>query len=675
MDKKQAISRIQALKTSIEEHNHRYYVLDDPLISDAEYDRLFRELQTLETQYPDLIEENSPTQRVGGTALSAFATFTHKEPLLSLENALDEKEARAFGQRIQERLKYDEAQLRFTCEPKLDGLAVNLIYIEGKFSQAATRGDGLTGEDVTHNVKTIRSLPLQLKGNSLPRYIEIRGEIFMPKAQFETLNAEAEKKGEKPFANPRNAAAGSIRQLDPKISAQRKLAIYCYGLGYYEGIPPFLSHSDYLKTLKTWGLPVCPLIQTVTGIEACILYFKKMAKEREQLPYEIDGVVYKVDELALQAKLGFVSRAPRFAIAHKFPAQEAVTRVLAVDFQVGRTGTLTPVARLQPILVGGALISNATLHNMDEIARKDIRLHDRVVVRRAGDVIPEIVMSLPSERPSDAKKIHLPKHCPVCHAAVVHTPGEAAARCSGGLYCPAQQKEAIRHFASRKAMNIDGLGDKIVDQLLEAKLINDVSDLYELKETDLCHLERFAEKSAKNLIQAIQASKTTQFSRFLYALGIPEVGETTARMLAQHFKDLSALMQASVDDLLGLPDIGPVVAEEIYTFFRQKHNQNILRLLTEKAGVHWPKQESTKHSPFSGQRYVITGTLKDFSREEATQLLQSLGASVSNSVSRKTHAVIAGENPGSKIKEAVKLNVPILDEAAFLALVKRKDTL
>lgn len=675
MDKKQAASRIQALKTSIEAHNHRYYVLDDPLISDAEYDRLFRELQSLEAQYPDLIEENSPTQRVGGTALNAFDTFTHKEPLLSLENALDENEARAFGQRIQERLKCDATQLRFTCEPKLDGLAVNLIYIEGQFRQAATRGDGLTGEDVTHNVKTIRSLPLQLKGHSLPRYIEIRGEIFMPKAQFETLNAEAEKKGEKLFANPRNAAAGSIRQLDPKISAQRKLALYCYGLGYYEGIPPFLSHSDYLKTLKEWGLPVCPLIQTVTGIEACIDYFKKMAEEREQLPYEIDGVVYKVDELALQAKLGFVSRAPRFAIAHKFPAQEAITRVLAVDFQVGRTGTLTPVARLQPVLVGGALISNATLHNMDEIARKDIRLHDHVVVRRAGDVIPEIVMSLPSERPSDAKKIHLPKHCPVCHAAVVHTPGEAAARCSGGLYCPAQQKEAIRHFASRKAMNIDGLGDKIVDQLLEAKLISDVSDLYALKETDLCQLERFAEKSAKNLIQAIQASKTTQFSRFLYALGIPEVGETTARMLAQHFQDLPALMQASVDDLLSLPDIGPVVAEEIYTFFRQKHNQNILRLLTEKAGVHWPKQESTKHSPFAGQRYVITGTLKDFSREEATQLLQSLGASVSNSVSRKTHAVIVGENPGSKIKEATKLHVPILDEAAFLALVKRKDTL
>ncbi|MBI5447892.1 MAG: NAD-dependent DNA ligase LigA [Gammaproteobacteria bacterium] len=652
--------KIEQLKKEINEHNYRYYVLDTPTISDAQYDRLLKDLTTLEQSHPELITLDSPTQRVGAAPSKTFNPATHREPLLSLDNALSLEEALAFEKRIHDRLKNNNI-LTYTCEPKMDGLAVNLTYIQGLLTRAATRGDGYTGEDITLNIRTLPSVPLRLRTNTPPAYLEVRGEVYMPKKAFLALNIEAERHGEKTFANPRNAAAGSLRQLDPRITAKRHLAIFCYGMGYYEGKLALPSQHALLQQLKDWGFPVCPDIVTIQGIEHCIQFFNTIEKKRKKLPYEIDGVVYKVDDFKLQQILGFVSRAPRFAIAHKFPAQEETTEVIAVDFQVGRTGTLTPVARLKPVAVGGVIVSNATLHNLDELTRKDIRVHDTVIIRRAGDVIPEIVGRILEKRPPSTQKITLPKHCPVCHADVIQTEGEAAARCSGGLFCSAQRKEAIKHFASRKAMDIDGLGDKIIDQLVEKNLIHSVADLYHLTLSQLVSLERFADKSAQNLIDAIEKSKQTSLARFLYALGIREVGEATAALLAQHFLSLDTLMQADSATLQQVSDIGPVVATHIRIFFQQAHNQTIIKQLL-KAGIHWETPKQNTHLPLQNQRFVITGTLSFYTREEATQLLQSLGAKVSSSVSAKTSYLVVGENPGSKLTQAQKWNVPLLSE-------------
>ncbi|OGT15094.1 MAG: DNA ligase (NAD(+)) LigA [Gammaproteobacteria bacterium RIFCSPLOWO2_02_FULL_38_11] len=660
------------LREKIQEHNYLYHVLDAPHISDAEYDILFKKLVALENQYPEYITADSPTQRIGATPSKEFKESKHRIPMLSLENAFSEDDVFAFNKRIHEKLQTNK-QLTFCCEPKMDGLAINLLYIDGHYTQAATRGDGIVGEDITANAKTLQTIPLKLKNKDIPKVIEVRGEIYMSKKTFHDLNKQAEQAGEKVFANPRNAAAGSVRQLDPGITAKRKLSFFCYGIGYYEGEAVFHSQSEILQQLKRWGFPVNPEITTTHSIEECLQFFETIKKKRENLAYEIDGVVYKVDDLHLQKSLGFISRAPRFALAHKFPAQEQITVIEEVDFQVGRTGTLTPVARLKPVNVGGVIVSNATLHNMDEIERKDIRIHDVVIIRRAGDVIPEVVSVIKEERPKEAKKIKAPIHCPVCHSDVTRVQGEAAVRCSGGLICSAQRKEAIKHFASRKAMDIDGLGDKIIDQLVNTKLIHTVADLYDLTHEVLAKLERLGDKSAQNLLEAIQKSKKTTFERFLYALGIREVGESTALMLTQHFSSLEELTKASTESLLPLPDVGPVVSTQIHTFFQQKHNKEVIEKLLKK-GIHWEKPKKLSQLPLQNKTFVLTGTLSSLSREKATQVLQSLGAKVSGSVSQKTHYVIAGSEPGSKLSNAKKLNIKILDEKQFLEFIKNVKT-
>ncbi len=660
------------LREKIQEHNYLYHVLDAPHISDAEYDILFKKLVALENQYPEYITADSPTQRIGATPSKEFKESKHRIPMLSLENAFSEDDVFAFNKRIHEKLQTNK-QLTFCCEPKMDGLAINLLYIDGHYTQAATRGDGIVGEDITANAKTLQTIPLKLKNKDIPKVIEVRGEIYMSKKTFHDLNKQAEQAGEKVFANPRNAAAGSVRQLDPGITAKRKLSFFCYGIGYYEGEAVFHSQSEILQQLKRWGFPVNPEITTTHSIEECLQFFETIKKKRENLAYEIDGVVYKVDDLHLQKSLGFISRAPRFALAHKFPAQEQITVIEEVDFQVGRTGTLTPVARLKPVNVGGVIVSNATLHNMDEIERKDIRIHDVVIIRRAGDVIPEVVSVIKEERPKEAKKIKAPIYCPVCHSDVTRVEGEAAVRCSGGLICSAQRKEAIKHFASRKAMDIDGLGDKIIDQLVNTKLIHTVADLYDLTHEVLAKLERLGDKSAQNLLEAIQKSKKTTFERFLYALGIREVGESTALMLTQHFSSLEELTKASTESLLPLPDVGPVVSTQIHTFFQQKHNKEVIEKLLKK-GIHWEKPKKLSQLPLQNKTFVLTGTLSSLSREKATQVLQSLGAKVSGSVSQKTHYVIAGSEPGSKLSNAKKLNIKILDEKQFLEFIKNVKT-
>ena len=669
-DKKSAQQKIKKLRKEIEYHDYRYYVLDDPEIPDAEYDRLMRELRELEARYPDLVTPDSPTQRVGGKPLEGFEEVRHAVPMLSLDNAFEESEVIAFDKRIHDRLGTDE-EIEYAAEPKLDGLAISLLYEDGKLVRAATRGDGHVGENVTQNVRTIRSVPLHLQGKYIPPRLEVRGEIYMPKAGFEKLNREQEKKGEKLFSNPRNAAAGSLRQLDPKITASRPLEIYCYAPGLVEGANLPATHFEVLQQFREWGLRVSPEIRCVTGVSGCLDYYRRMTEKREQLPYEIDGVVFKVNRLDLQEKLGFVSRAPRWAIAYKFPAEEAITKLLAVDFQVGRTGALTPVARLEPVFVGGATVSNATLHNMDEIRRKDVRIGDTVIVRRAGDVIPEVVGPVLSRRPKNAKIIHLPKYCPVCGSDVIQLEGEAVARCSGGLYCPAQRKEAIKHFASRRAMDIEGLGDKLVDQLVETGLVEHVDDLYKLTVEQLAGLERMGQKSAENLVRALEKSKHTTLARFLYALGIREVGEATAQALATHFRSLEKIMTADEEALTEVPDVGPIVAGHIVSFFRQPHNLEIIHNL-RKAGIHWEEPETTgaETLPLAGNTYVLTGTLTGMTRNEAKEKLQQLGAKVTSSVSKKTTAVIAGENPGSKLTKAEALGVPVLDEKALLALLR-----
>jgi DNA ligase (NAD+) len=661
------LARIKLLRDKINEHNHSYHVLDNPSISDAEYDKLFRELQQLENENPNLITSDSPTQRVGASPLKEFAEVEYEIPMLSLENAFFEEDVHAFDERIHERLSLDaESLVEYSCEPKLDGLAISLRYEKGILIRASTRGDGTTGEVVTENIRTIKTVPLRLHGNDYPAVLEVRGEVYMPKASFETLNATALEKGDKVFANPRNAAAGSIRQLDPRITATRPLTMFCYGVGVVEGKKLPDKHSEILALLKTWGLPVSVDIAVKVGIHECLKYYKKTAEKRAGLAYEIDGVVYKVNQIGEQERLGFVSRAPRWALAHKFPAQEVQTVIENVEFQVGRTGAITPVARLKPVSVGGVTVSNATLHNMDEVKRKEIHIGDTVIVRRAGDVIPEVVSVVKKAAAAHIKNIKLPKDCPVCHSAIEQIEGEAIARCSGGLFCPAQRKEAIRHYASRRALDIEGLGEKLVVQLVDADLIQNPADLYSLTLEQLSALERMAEKSAQNLLDALQKSKKTTLARFLYSLGIREVGEATAKNLAKYFGDLPPLFLATEESLQEIEDVGPVVAKHIVSFFSETHNHKVIDKLLQ-AGVYWEKiKVSAQDLPLTGMTFVLTGTLAAMSREAAKEKLENLGAKVAGSVSAKTSYVVVGSDAGSKLAKAKKLNVPVLEEEAFI---------
>jgi len=656
------------LREAILEHDYRYYVLDEPSIADAEYDKLFRQLKLIEEQYPELITPDSPTQRVSGTPLKAFAEVQHEVPMLSLDNAFSDEDLIAFDKRVRDRLKSD-ASIEYCCEPKLDGLAVTLRYEKGVLVKAGTRGDGSVGEDITENIKTINMIPLHLRGQDFPDVVDVRGEVFISKAGFIALNEQAELANQKIFVNPRNAAAGSLRQLDPRITATRPLEIFFYGAVAISGSSIADKQSEILKHLSAWGLRVNPLVRVVTGVENCHHYYNEIGEKRHELPYEIDGVVFKVNRLDLQEKLGFVSRAPRFAIAQKFPAEEASTVIQSVDFQVGRTGALTPVARLKPVFVHGVTVSNATLHNMDEVERKDVCIGDTVMIRRAGDVIPEVVSVVKEMRKnSDIQKIKLPENCPVCHSAIEHIPGEAVARCTGGLFCPAQRKESIKHFASRRMMDIEGLGDKLVEQLVDCGLLKGADDIYHLCQEDLEQLERMGKKSADNLLEQIEKSKKTTLARFLFALGIREVGEATAKNLATYFRTLPAIQAATEEELQNTPDIGPVVAAHIAHFFKEKHNQTIIERLL-KAGIHWDEIKANTQQPFLGKTFVITGTLASFSRDEVKDKLEALGAKVSSSVSSKTSYVIVGEDPGSKYDKAVKLNVPILDENGFKDLI------
>ncbi|WP_157071852.1 NAD-dependent DNA ligase LigA [Steroidobacter denitrificans] len=671
------LARADELRRRIEYHNYRYYVLDDPEISDAQYDRLMQSLRALEAEDPQLITPDSPTQRVGAHPVGQLAEVTHQVPMLSLDNAFTEEDVIAFDRRLRERLETSE-EIEYAAEPKLDGLAVSFLYESGRLVQAATRGDGMRGEDVTHSVRTIKAVPIALRAGA-PLRLEVRGEVFMPVQGFKDMNARALAQGEKIFVNPRNAAAGSIRQLDPQLAAARPLDVFFYGIGQSEGWTPPARHYELLQRLREFGLKISPLVKQVRGVQGVLAYYREMAALRSSLAYEIDGVVYKVDCYAQQRELGFVARAPRWAIAHKFPAHEENTVVRAVEFQVGRTGALTPVARLAPVFVGGVTVSNATLHNMDEVRRKDVRIGDTVVVRRAGDVIPEVVKVILERRPSTAQEVALPTICPVCGSDVERAEGEVIARCSGGLYCAAQRKEALRHFAARRALDIDGLGSKIIDQLIDTPLIDGApvrspADLFRLTAPQLASLERMGEKSAANLIAALERSKSTTLARFLYALGIRDVGEATAAALAEHFGSLEALQRASVEDIQEVPDVGPVVASHVHTFLQQMHNRAVIEALREQ-GVHWPVQTPRRPSAgegaLTGRSFVLTGTLTSMSRDQASARIVALGGKVSSSVSKKTSYVVAGAEPGSKLQKARELGVEVLDEAAFLALLGR----
>ncbi len=660
--------QIEALRQSLREHNYRYYVLDDPTVPDAEYDRLFQQLQALELQHPELVSADSPTQRVGAVPLSGFSQVRHELPMLSLDNAFDEADLRDFDRRVRERLDNPDAVV-YACEPKLDGIAASLLYRHGVLERGATRGDGTTGEDITNNVRTIPSIPLKLLGQGWPERLEVRGEIYMPKAGFEALNREALERGDKPFVNPRNAAAGSLRQLDARITARRPLQMCAYSVGVVEGGTLPATHTEILALLQQWGLRINPEMRTVEGVERCLDYYQQLAARRHSLAYEIDGVVFKVNEITLQQQLGFVSRAPRWAIAHKFPAQEELTQLLDVEFQVGRTGAVTPVARLRPVFVGGVTVSNATLHNMDEVERLDLRIGDWVIVRRAGDVIPQVVSVVIDKRPPGATKVTLPEHCPVCGAQVERVAGEVAARCSGGLSCGAQRKQAIKHYASRKAMDIDGLGDKLVEMLVDNGQIGELADLYRLEHARVAGLERMGDKSADNLLQAIEKSKHTTLARFLYALGIREVGEATTKSLVRHFGTLQAIQQAEEEQLQAVPDVGPIVARHIAVFFRQPHNLETLQALID-AGVQWAEEAppAAAEQVLQGQTYVITGSLETLSRDDAKERLERLGAKVSGSVSKKTDCLVAGPGAGSKLTKAQQLGVRVIDEAQLLSL-------
>lgn len=662
--------RMQELEQLLNRYNKEYYENDEPSVPDAEYDKLFRELQELEKQNPDLKSKTSPTAKVGGKPLAKFNTVKHEVPMLSLDNAFSAEEFAAFSKRIGQKLD-EVTKVTFCCEPKLDGAAVSLLYESGTLVRAATRGDGESGEDITENVKTIRNIPLKLKGD-VPDRLEVRGEVVMPIGAFDRFNDKARQQGEKVFANPRNAAAGSLRQLDSRITAKRPLHFYAYSLGLvseHTVLPD--SHYERLQQLAEWGLPVNSEIERVDSVEGCDSYYEKILERRDSLNYDIDGVVFKVDTIALQETLGFVARAPRWAIARKFPAQEQLTIITGVDFQVGRTGAITPVARLKPVSVGGVTVSNATLHNADEIERLGVQIGDTVSIRRAGDVIPQVVSVLKDKRPTDAQDIIFPTHCPVCDSDVERIEGEAVARCSGGLYCAAQRKEAIKHFASRKAMDIDGLGDKLVDVLVEKDWIKSPADLYRLSKAELATLPRMATKSAENLKSAIAATRETTLARFLYALGIREVGEATAKALARHFKTFEAIQSASSEQLQEVPDVGTVVAEHIVRFFREPHNENVVKELREF--IHWPEGEDAgdiQSDRLAGNTYVITGTLSTMTRDEAKQALEALGAKVSGGVSKKTTALIAGESAGSKLTKAQSLGLSILSEDELKELLK-----
>ncbi|HEU4617054.1 MAG TPA: NAD-dependent DNA ligase LigA [Gammaproteobacteria bacterium] len=670
------VAEVERLRRLIDDYNYAYYVLDEPKASDAEYDRLMGELQRIEQEHPDLITPDSPTQRVGSTPAKAFREVRHSVPMLSLENAFDEDDLRAFGKRVADRLKaagVNAEHIQFVAEPKLDGLAVSLRYEDGLLALAATRGDGTVGEDVTRNVRTIKGVPLRLRAKEPPRVFEARGEVFMSKRGFAELNRRAEERGEKIFVNPRNAAAGSLRQLDARITASRPLELIFYGLGEIQGWDMPATQAEILTALKAFGLRTSSEWELRDGIQGCLAYYESIRKRRADLPYEIDGVVYKVNQLAWQDILGFVSRAPRFSIAHKFPAQEEWTTVRQVEFQVGRTGALTPVARLDPIFVGGVTVSNATLHNIDELHRKDVRVGDTVIVRRAGDVIPEIVGVVLERRPARTHEVALPKVCPVCGSDVIKAEGEAIARCVAGLYCPAQRKEAVRHFCSRRAMDIQGFGSKLVDQLVDRGLVKTPADLYDLSQAQLEDLDRMGEKSAQNLLRALEKSRETTFPRFLYALGIRDVGEATALALARHFRFLDKLMDASEEDLQAVQDVGPIVAEHVHAFFQEEHNRTVIQKLLDK-GIHWdtpPPPAVTDDRPLAGKTVVITGTLATMTREEAKERLEALGAKVAGSVSKKTDYVVVGENPGSKAERATELGVRIWTESDLLEWVNR----
>ena len=664
-----AAKRMAQLHAEIEQHDHAYYVLDAPTIPDAEYDHLFRELQTLEAQHPELLSADSPTQRVGGTPLKSFAQVQHRTPMLSLNNAFDEKEVEAFDVRVREVLGVNEVD--YAVEPKFDGLAITLTYRDGVFVQGATRGDGAVGEDVTHNLRTVRSMPLKLV-ESVP-FIEIRGEVLMMKRDFEALNRAQAAKGDKLFANPRNAAAGALRQLDSRITASRRLSFFAYGAGAVEGLVLPDTHAAQMEFLKKLGVPIAQQRSVVRGVAGLLGYYREIGEQRSKLAYEIDGVVYKVNDIAQQQRLGYVSRAPRFAIAHKFPAEEALTTVLDIEVQVGRTGALTPVARLSPVFVGGVTVTNATLHNEEELRRKDIRIGDSVSVRRAGDVIPEVVRVLLERRPTDTREFVMPQHCPVCGAHVIKQPDEAVWRCSGGLYCPAQRKQALLHFASRRALDIEGLGDKLVEQLVDQQRVQTPADLYTLNFQTLASLDRMGEKSARNLLEAIEHSKHTTLARFIYALGIRNVGEATAKEMARHFGMLDNFMAADEARLQQVPDAGPVVAQSIRIFLAEPHNCEVIAQL-RSSGVHWTEHEGepVRVLPLSGQIFVLTGSLTAMSRELAKEKLEALGAKVSGSVSKKTSYVVAGAEAGSKLDKANELGVAVLNELQLLTILEQE---
>lgn len=662
--------QIDTLRQDLRRYEYEYHVLDNPTIPDAEYDRLFHQLKALEAAYPELITADSPTQRVGAKPLSGFAQIRHEIPMLSLDNAFSDEEFYAFVKRIEDRLIRLPDPLTFCCEPKLDGLAVSILYVNGVLTQAATRGDGTTGEDITANIRTIRNIPLQLLMDNPPTRLEVRGEVFMPHAGFERLNQQALEKGEKTFANPRNAAAGSLRQLDPKITSKRPLVLNAYGIGIAEGVDLPNTHYDRLQWLKSIGIPVNPEIRLCNGTDEVLDFYRDIQNKRSSLGYDIDGTVLKINDIALQEKLGFISKAPRWAIAYKFPAQEELTRLNDVEFQVGRTGAITPVAKLEPVFVAGVTVSNATLHNGDEIERLDIAIGDTVVIRRAGDVIPQIIGVLHDRRPADARPIVFPETCPVCDSAIVRIEGEAVARCTGGLFCAAQRKEALKHFVSRKAMDIDGVGGKLIEQLVDRELIHTPADLFKLDLTTLTRLERMGAKSAENALASLEKAKNTTLARFIFALGIREVGEATALNLANHFKTLEALQNADLEALQQVPDVGEVVANRILAFWHEPHNVAVVNDLIAQ-GVHWETVETKEvtENRFKGKTVVLTGTLTQMGRNEAKALLQDMGAKVSGSVSAKTDFVIAGDAAGSKLTKAQELGVTVLTEEEFLAQI------
>ena len=662
------LAEIEDLRRILEQHNYRYYVLSAPEIPDAEFDRLFLRLQALETEHPEAVSPDSPTQRVGGSAVDAFPPAPHAVPMLSLNNAFTDADVEAFDRRVRETT--GAGTVEYAVEPKFDGLAISLTYRAGVLVRGATRGDGATGEDVTGNLRTVRSIPLRLESARVPEVLEVRGEVLMTRREFERLNAEQRTRNDKLFVNPRNAAAGALRQLDPRITASRKLSFYAYGIGQVEGgTAPSDRHSGLMDWLQELRFPVSDERRVVSGMDGLLDYYRAIGERRASLPFEIDGVVYKVDELRKQEMLGYVSRAPRFAIAHKYPPEEELTEVLDIEVQVGRTGALTPVARLKPVFVGGVTVTNATLHNEDEIRRKDIRVGDRVIVRRAGDVIPEVVRVVPSDGPRGAE-FHLPHRCPICGSDAVRVEGEAVRRCVGGLFCPAQRKQALLHFASRRALDIEGLGERLVDQLVERGMVRTPAGLYRLGAADLAGLDRMGERSAANIVAGIDKSRHTTLARFVYALGIRNVGEATARDLARHFGDLPPLRSATVDELMRVPDVGPIVAQSIADFFAQPHNAEVIEALKDQ--VHWPIQPpvSASGAPLAGVTFVLTGTLPNLTRDEAKQKIEALGGKVAGSVSAKTRYVVAGSEAGSKLEKAQALGIEILDEAGLLELLE-----